>query len=212
VDRSGQTPPAGNGAPCARIGVLGGTFNPPHRGHIALARAAREGLKLDRVLLMPAGRSPGKATEEDPGPEHRLAMCRLAAEGTEGVAVSAMETERQGESYTVDTLRALHDEHGNIDITFILGADVAKTLPLWHESQELQALARFAAAERPGVESGPVGFPVDMLKMEACDVSSSEVRARIRKGEPVEALVGKAVAAYIAEHGLYRASSEAPAR
>jgi nicotinate-nucleotide adenylyltransferase len=208
VDRPGEGPAPGNGGPRVRIGILGGTFNPPHAGHIALARAAKEEFRLDRVLLMPAGKSPGKAAEEEPNPahpEHRLAMCRLAAEGVAGVEVSAKETERGGESYTVDTLRAVHAEHGNIEITFILGADVAETLPSWHESHALPALARFAVASRPGAGNGTEDFPVDSMKTAVTEVSSSEVRERIRKGDPVDGLVGGAVAAYIAQHGLYGA-------
>ncbi len=219
-------------ASCTRLGVLGGTFNPPHVGHLALARHAREELGLGRVLLMPARLSPGKAAEDDPGAAHRLEMCRLAATGAEGVDACALEIERDGPSYTVDTLRALHAEHNDIDITFILGADVARTLESWHEFQELPALAQFAVALRPGngpeevrravallsAQSGqpypglqPSGLPMGFLSMPEIDVSSSEVREWIRKGKPVDGLVGNAVAAYIAQHGLYRAPPEVPA-
>ena len=120
-----------------RLGILGGSFNPPHRGHVELARHALRELGLERVLLMPARISPGKPVEEEPNPahpEHRLEMCRLAAVGVEGVEACALEIEREGPSYTVDTLRALHDEHPDTELTFILGADVASTLPTWHEA------------------------------------------------------------------------------
>jgi nicotinate-nucleotide adenylyltransferase len=190
-----------------RVGVLGGSFNPPHLGHLALARHAREELALDRVLLMPARRSPGKPAEEEPNPArpgHRLEMCRLAVAGAEGVEVCALELERAGPSYTVDTLRALHAAHPDIAISFILGADVARTLPAWRESGELSALADFAVALRPGAAE-PSGFPVTLMKMPVYDVSSSTVRARVSRGLPVEELVGTAVAGYIADHGLYRA-------
>jgi nicotinate-nucleotide adenylyltransferase len=215
-----------------RVGVLGGSFNPPHRGHLALARHAGEELGLERVLLMPARVSPGKPAEEDPNPAHpghRLEMCRLAAAGVEGVGACALETEREGPSYTVDTLKALHAAHPAIELTFILGADVARTLPSWHEAGELPALARFAVALRPGVEPeevraalaavstepaarapGPEPFGphlrMGFLNMPTIDVSSSLVRERVRSGLPIEELVGPAVASYIAEHGLYHAS------
>jgi nicotinate-nucleotide adenylyltransferase len=217
--------PTGPGAtPRAGLGILGGSFNPPHRGHIALARHARAELGLERVLLMPARISPGKAAAQEPNsarPEHRLEMCRLAVAGVEGVGASALEIERDGPSYTVDTLRRLHADQPDIEITFILGADVARTLPAWRESSALPALARFAVALRaaepppaepplggrgvqptPG-EPGPA-FSISLLSMPAIDISSSLVRDRVRRGLPVEELVGPAVAAYIAEHGLYR--------
>ena len=200
-----------------RLGILGGSFDPPHRGHIELARHALRELGLSRVLLMPARVSPGKPVEGDPNPahpEHRLAMCRLAAGGVEGVEACALEIERDAPSYTVDTLRALHDEHPDIALTFILGADAASTLPDWHEAAELPALARFAVAlrvgERPIIEPDRVGFPIVRLHMPMIEVSSSLVRERVRRGLPVEELVGSAVASYIAEHGLYRAPIGAP--
>jgi nicotinate-nucleotide adenylyltransferase len=213
--------------------VLGGTFNPPHVGHLALARHALEELGLERVLLMPARLSPGKPAEDDPGPTHRLEMCRLAAAGVAGVGACALELQRDGPSYTVDTLRALHAAHPDHDVTFILGADVARTLPSWRESHALAALARFAVALRPG--TGPeevrealtalspaLGGPrpgepspslaVTFLTMPTCDVSSSLVRDCVRRGLSVEELVEPAVASYIAVHGLYRSAlAEAPA-
>ncbi len=194
------------------LGVLGGSFNPPHRGHVALARHALRELGLQRVLLMPARISPGKPLEGDPSsahPEHRLEMCRLAAADAEGVEACALEIEREGPSYTVDTLRALHDEHPDTELTFILGADVASTLPTWHEAAALPALARFAVALRAGgrpiIEPTHVGFPIVRLHMPMIDASSSLVRERVRRGLPIEELVGRPVASYIAEHGLYQA-------
>jgi nicotinate-nucleotide adenylyltransferase len=208
-----------------RLGVLGGTFNPPHLGHLALARYARKELGLERVLLMPARLSPGKPTEDDPGPTHRLEMCRLAAACVEGVDACALELERDGPSYTVDTLRALHAAHPDHELTFILGADVACTLPSWREPRELLALARLAVALRPGTGSEEVrravaslsarpGEPgpsrsIAFLNMHLCDVSSSLVRDRVRRGEPLDALVEPAIASYIATHRLYRAPTGA---
>jgi nicotinate-nucleotide adenylyltransferase len=191
-----------------RLGILGGTFNPPHRGHLALAHHARAELGLERVLLMPAHRSPGKPAEDDPGPVRRLEMCHLASADVDGVEVCALEIERDGPSYTVDTLRTLHAAHPDIALTFILGADVARTLPTWRESQELAALADFAVALRPGMVE-PSGLPIMFLNMPVDDVSSSLVRERVGRGLPVAELVGPAVAAYIAAHGLYRAPTAA---
>ncbi len=194
------------------LGILGGSFNPPHRGHIELARHALGELGLSRVLLMPAHVSPGKPVEQETNrahPEHRLQMCRLAAVGVEAIEACPLEIEREAPSYTVDTLRALHDEHPDTALTFILGADVASTLPTWHEAAALPALAHFAVALRVGgshaIEPDRVGLPIIRLHMPMIDVSSSLVRERVRRGLPVEELVGRPVAAYIAEHGLYRA-------
>ncbi len=199
--------------PTGGFGILGGTFNPPHRGHVALARHALRELGLEQVLLMPARLSPGKPVADEPNPahpEHRLEMCRLAVDEVEGVRACALELERDGPSYTVDTLRALHAAHPDTALTFILGADVAATLPTWHEAEALPALARFAVALRVGgppiTEAGEIGgFTLVPLHMPMIEASSSLVRARVRRGEQVAELVGAEVASYIAAHGLYRA-------
>jgi nicotinate-nucleotide adenylyltransferase len=202
-----------SGSPAGGLGILGGSFNPPHRWHVELARHALRELGLERVLVMPARISPGKSVEDDPGPQHRLEMCRLAAAGVEGVQACALEVEREGPSYTVDTLRALHAAHPHTTLTFILGADVASTLPAWHEVAELPALARFAVASRPDIEYrlDPPGFPIVHLRMPMIDASSSLVRERVRRGLPVEDLVGPTVTAYISEHHLYRGAGTAGA-
>jgi nicotinate-nucleotide adenylyltransferase len=132
------------------VGILGGSFNPPHLGHRALARHAREQLALERVLLMPAHVSPHKPDAADPGPEHRLEMCRLLVGDAPGLSVCALEIERGGASYTVDTLEALHASHPDAELTFIVGADTASTLPAWHEPARLLELAGLAVAARAG--------------------------------------------------------------
>jgi nicotinate-nucleotide adenylyltransferase len=208
------------------VGIVGGTFNPPHRGHLALARHAREELELERVFLMPANRAPGKPPEPEPGPEHRLRMCQLAAADTAGVSACALEIERGGTSYTVDTLRAIHRDRPDAELTFIVGADTARTMPGWHEPLQVLELARIAIAEREGTGAeealatlttlggaGGMGEGGErqssaaqtvILQMPRIEISSSLVRRRIAVGEPVEDLVGSAVAEYIADLGLYR--------
>jgi nicotinate-nucleotide adenylyltransferase len=200
-------------------------------GHLAVARYAREELALDLVLLVPAHTSPYKADghgngEErggwDPGPERRLAMCRLAVAGEDGLDVSAVEVERGGLSYTVDTLRAIHTAHPNAELTFIVGADTAGTLGSWREPAELLALAHLAVAARAGTARGRVleavggidGVKADVcfLEMPVVEASSSIARERVARGEPIEELVGPAVAEYIAEHGLYRAGAQLTAQ
>jgi nicotinate-nucleotide adenylyltransferase len=133
-----------------RIGILGGSFNPPHLGHRELARRAREQLGLERVLLMPAHVSPHKSDAADPGPEHRLEMCRLLIGDAPGLSVCALEIDRGGASYTVDTLEALHASHPDAELTFIVGADTVSTLPAWHEPAKLIELAGLAVAARAG--------------------------------------------------------------
>jgi nicotinate-nucleotide adenylyltransferase len=166
------------------------------------------------VLLVPAHTAPHKADGaeggRDPGPKRRLHMCRLAAAGVAGVSVCALEIERGGMSYTVDTLSALHDSHPEAELTLIVGADVAGTLGSWREPERLLALADVAVAGRPGVAAGWIALPglarerFRFLEMQPIAVSSSIVRQRAARGEPIEELVGAAVAEYIAEHRLYR--------
>jgi nicotinate-nucleotide adenylyltransferase len=196
------------------IGILGGTFNPPHRGHLALALNAERELGLGRVLLMPAHSAPHKGDQDDPGPQARLEMCGLAADGKAGLEVCGLELERGGPSYTVDTLRAINASDPEAELTFILGADMARTLPAWREPRALVELARLAVAEREDVGRGevlgaltPLGARVRFLEMGMLEVSSSIVRERVRLGESIEDLVAPAVAEYIAAHGLYRAAS-----
>jgi nicotinate-nucleotide adenylyltransferase len=204
----------------ANVGILGGTFNPPHLGHVALARHARSELGLERVLIVPANIAPNKpVARADAGPEHRLAMCRLAVAEEPGVSVCALEIERGGVSYTVDTVQAIHDEHPDAELTLIVGADTARTLPGWREPARLLGLVAVAVAERDELDfqdtrealAGLHPAPrVERLRMGKIAVSSSAVRELVAAGEPVTELVGEAVAGYIAEHGLYRTAG-APA-
>ena len=195
------------------VGILGGTFNPPHVGHLALAARAHIQLGLDRVLLMPANIAPNKpASQGDPGAERRLRMCELAVADMSGVQSCALEIERGGVSYTVDTLQEIHDEHPDAELTLILGADTARTLPSWREPQRLLALARVAVAERDGLGVSSVrdalgdlagAAEIEALSMDRIDVSSSQVRELVADGLPVGELVGSEVARYLAAHHLY---------
>jgi len=202
--------------PTARIGILGGSFNPPHNGHLSLAKAALDGLELDRVLLVPAREAPHKTIEADPGPEVRLELCNLACEGIEGIEVSDLEVGRPGPSWTVDTLRTISSEHPDWDVILVLGEDMASSLDTWREPSEVVELATIAWVGRPGgagesaaerisslVEGLGGNDPVH-LAMPPIDISSTLVRERCATGEPVAELVPAGVDWLIAERGLYR--------
>lgn len=169
-----------------RIGILGGSFNPPHLGHRALARHAREQLGLERVLLMPAYVSPHKSDAADPGPEHRLEMCRLLIGDDPGLSVCALEIDRGGASYTVDTLETLHASHPDAELTFIVGADTASTLPAWHEPARLIELADLAVAARAGSTRQDVLDQVASVGKSSGGVSSAAplLAADLLRGEP----------------------------
>lgn len=201
--------------------MLGGTFNPPHLGHLAIASHAREQLALERVVLVPARLPPHKPVAEDPGGARRLEMCALLVAEATGLSVCAIELERDGPSYTVDTLNAIHTSDPEAELTFIVGADIAATLPSWHEPQRLLELASLAVAGRAGGDRQATLAALAQVTRESrvrfldspvLDVSSSLVRERAATGEPLEGLVGARVAGYIAEHGLYGARAREVSR
>jgi nicotinate-nucleotide adenylyltransferase len=197
----------------AAIGILGGTFNPPHVAHLVCASEARWQLALDEVLLVPAGIPPHKPMTEDPGIEHRLAMCRLAARGhEEWLGVSELEAQGPGPSYTVDTLRQIHASQPGDDLTFIVGGDMAWSLPAWREPDAILELASVAVAERAGARREEVrerlaglrgGETVTYIDVPRMDISSAALRQRVRSGQPITYLVPDPVSNYIEEWRLY---------
>jgi len=198
----------------AHVGILGGTFNPPHLGHLVCAQEALDQLGLDRVVLMPVHTPPHKELQSDPGPEVRLELCRLAVADDDRLGVSDAEVRRGGSSYTVATLRSIHAEDPGAQLTFIVGGDVAQGLPTWREPAEVLRLARLAVAEREGahrldilerVAEVPGGRErVAFFDMPRMDISSSLIRRRIADGRPIRYLVPDAVAAHLEQHGVYR--------
>ncbi|MGZ5342717.1 MAG: nicotinate-nucleotide adenylyltransferase [Solirubrobacterales bacterium] len=195
-----------------RLGVLGGAFNPPHEGHLLLAREAASGLGLDRVLLVPAGRPPHKTIEDDPGPEVRLRMTELAAQGEDGIEASGIEVEREGASYSYRTLELLSEQDPQRELFFVMGADVAATLPEWERPERVVELARLGIAARPGVDQAEVEAALErvgaagraeMIAMPRCDTSSTMVRERAAAGEPLRGLVPEAVAEMIERERIY---------
>ena len=198
----------------ARVGLLGGTFNPPHVGHLVCAQDAWAQLGLDRVLLLPVHTPPHKEAVRDPGVAQRLALCEAAVAGDPRLGVSRAEADVPGRSYTVDTLSRLHDARPEDQLTFIVGGDMASTLPEWREPEAILALATLGVAAREGVGREQVLERLDrelpgaadrirFFDMPRIDVSSSLVRRRLAAGRPVRYLVPDAVADHIEREGLY---------
>jgi nicotinate-nucleotide adenylyltransferase len=197
----------------AAIGVLGSAFNPPHLGHLALAQEALWQLGLDEVVLVPTGDAPHKRIADDPGREVRMEMTRLAAADDDRFSVSALEVEREGPSYTYETLEALAEERADRELVFVMGADAAVGLESWREPERVVELASLAVARRAGVSDSDVAAAMrsldcegraTMLEMPQFGVSSSAVRERAKQGRPLRYLVPDAVAELIEEGGLYR--------
>jgi nicotinate-nucleotide adenylyltransferase len=195
-----------------RVGLLGGTFNPPHIGHLVCASLALSGLELDRVLLVPVHEPPHKAAEGDPGVAHRVELCRLAVAGDDRLGVSLVDADVPGPSYTVDTLSRLHDRCPGDQLTFIVGGDMALSLRAWREPAAILSLASLGVAEREGVARADIvdrlaGLGTENVRffdMPRIDVSSSLIRRFVAAGRPIRYLVPDPVADYIAAEGLYR--------
>ena len=195
-----------------RVGILGGTFNPPHLAHLVCAQEAHAQLDLDVVLWIPTNVPPHKEAPEDPGGRVRLALCEAAIGGDARFEVSGIELERAGPSYTVDTLRLLSDQAPEDELIFIAGGDMARSLPFWREPEQVLSLATFAVAERAGAARQDIAeqlrsladADVTFFAMPRIDVSSSDVRRRVAEGRPIRYLVPDAVAAEIDRRELYR--------
>ncbi|MGZ8667248.1 MAG: nicotinate-nucleotide adenylyltransferase [Solirubrobacterales bacterium] len=198
--------------PGAGIGVLGSAFNPPHLGHLALAQEALWQLGLSEVLLVPTGEAPHKRIADDPGKEIRLAMTRLAASEDIRFTASVLEVEREGPSYTSETLELLAEQKGDTELVFVMGADAAVGLESWHRPERVAELARLAVARREGVSDADVAAVLrslgaaeraTRLEMPQFGVSSSAVRERAGSGRPLRYLVPEPVARFIEERGVY---------
>ena len=199
-----------------RVGILGGTFDPPHLGHLILAQEALQALGLSQVLFVPAGEPWRKAGRELSPRDHRLAMVRLAVEGNPGLAVSTAEVARPGPSYTAETLAELHEQFGpQTELVFIMGGDSRADFAHWHQPLRILELASLAVAERSplGDEGFEEGIPEEMaetlrervvwLPMPLIAISASAVRERVRRGLSIRYWVPEAVEEYIRSHRLY---------
>ena len=187
-------------------GLLGGSFDPVHLGHLIAADRAAEALGLERVLFVPCARQPLKATGPVAAAGHRKAMLELAIAGRAGFALEPLELERPGSepSYTVDTLRALRARWPAERLVLLLGADAAADLPRWREVEEVVRLAEVAALTRPGVPETASGLVRFIVATPAIEISASEIRARCRAGKSIRYLVPDRVADYIERNHLYQ--------
>jgi nicotinate-nucleotide adenylyltransferase len=195
---------SGNDTP-ARIGVFGGTFDPIHRTHLDIARAAKNQANLDRVLLVVANIPPHKQHNTDASPEDRYALVEAAVAGEDGIEASHLELDRPGVSYTADTLQLLRDAYPQTELFLIIGMDSLVDLPKWREPERILDAARLLVVPRPGEVSIPAELDgrYDMLDFDPVDVSSTGVRARLENGEELDGIVPAPVAKLIREKGLY---------
>lgn len=200
-----------------RLGILGGTFNPVHLGHLMMARDALERFRLDRVIFMPCARPPHKPARDLAPDTDRLAMLRLAVRDEPRFAVSDLEIRRGGVSYTIDTIKALQRRHPRARLHFIIGSDSLFELHGWREVGELLRRSVFIALERPGFslsqltarrlrlpEPWPRRLARTVFRGHVMDISSTEIRARVAAGLSLRYLVTPAVAGYIRKKKLYR--------
>lgn len=192
-----------------RVGILGGTFDPVHYGHLAAARGAAQVLKLDRLLLVPAGDPWQKGEAVRTPAEDRYAMTLLATAIDDTLDSSRLEIDREGPSYTVDTLRALAEipEYADAELFFVTGADALAGLPTWREYSELLDRATFVGVTRPGheldVELPQGGGRIKLVTIPEVDISSTLIRRRLADGQQIDGLTTPEVISYIRKRGLY---------
>ncbi len=185
------------------IGLLGGSFDPVHHGHLIVGQVAREALGLEAVRFVPARQQPFKGGRHGAPAEHRAAMLVLALADAPGLAVELAELDRPGPSYTVDTLRELHEREPGREFTLLLGGDAAADLDAWHRAREIPDLARVIVFARPGSAVPASPLIAGVIDVPAIDISATEIRRRVREGLPIRYWVPDSVAGYISRHRLY---------
>jgi nicotinate-nucleotide adenylyltransferase len=200
-----------------RIGVIGGTFDPIHYGHLAAAEEVRARVNLAKVLFVVAGIPPHKLDEEVTPVEHRLAMVELGIASNRRFEISRVDVDRPGPSYSVDTISILLEQYGqSAEMFFIMGLDSLVEVPMWHQPEQLIQLCHLVAVTRPGfdvdmrrLEASVPGISsrVEIVDMPALDISSSDLQRRVSKGLPIKYQVPEEVERYISEHHLYRPSA-----
>ncbi len=196
-----------------RVGIMGGTFDPIHNGHLAIARSVADQLSLDEVMFIPTGRPNFKRDRKVTSGEDRANMVELAIAGVSDFVLSRCEVERPGITYTADTMRELTTEYPQTHFYFIMGADSAATLVKWKYADQLVNLMSVVATQRPGYdfshvreihEASSLKFDMKYVEVPQVDISSTELRAMIAEGRPTDRWICKPVREYIAQHGLYQ--------
>ena len=194
-----------------RLGVMGGTFDPVHNGHLVTAEEALWQFELDEVVFVPTGRPWMKEHREVSPAEDRYLMTVIATASNPRFSVSRVEVDREGPTYTVDTLRALAEQPGDIELFFVTGADAMLEILHWKDPEEILSLAHFIAATRPGYdiaafeqEGSTRHRNVSVMNIPALAISSTDIRERVREGRPIHYLVPEGVKSYIEKAALYR--------
>lgn len=190
-----------------RVGIMGGTFDPIHHGHLVAASEVQNVFGLDEVVFVPTGRPPFKRDRKVTLPEHRYLMTVIATASNARFSVSRVDIEREGYTYTIDTLRDLRKVYPDAEFYFITGADVLPEILTWKDADELLRMAHFVGVTRPGHKLDVSGLPADcfsLLEVPAMAISSTDCRERVRRNAPVWYLVPDGVVQYIAKYHLYR--------
>ncbi|PPF15375.1 nicotinate-nucleotide adenylyltransferase [Rathayibacter rathayi] len=203
-----MTSAASGGPRRPRIGVMGGTFDPVHHGHLVAASEVAQSFDLDEVVFVPTGQPWHKKTVTSA--EHRYLMTVIATASNPSFTVSRVDIDRVGTTYTIDTLRDIHAAHPDAELFFITGADAVAQILSWKDYDELWELAHFVAVSRPGHVLNVSGLPaqdVSLLEIPALAISSTDCRRRVNRGHPVWYLVPDGVVQYISKHHLYRSTS-----
>jgi len=190
-----------------KIGILGGTFNPVHIGHLILAEEAREKLGLDKIVFIPTALPPHKDSLNIALADKRLKMLKLAIKGNKHFTVSDIEIKRKGRSYTIDTLKELKQKYSRDELYFIIGSDLLKYLNEWKDLNEIIKMVKFVVATRPGFPLEQIPNYIKTLAIRAVDVSGFSVRECIQENKPFRYLVPEAVFNYINKNKLYRDGS-----
>ena len=192
------------------IGIMGGTFDPIHHGHLVAASEVMDAFGLDQVVFVPASMQPFKEGKRVTAAEHRYLMTVIATASNPRFAVSRVDIDRGGTTYTIDTLADLRAEYPDADFSFITGADALAHIAQWKDSDALFEQAHFVGVTRPGhvlADQGLPGSAVSLVEVPAMAISSTDCRARVAQGKPVWYLVPDGVVQYISKHGLYRPGS-----
>lgn len=204
-------------APLRRVGIFGGTFDPIHYGHLHIANGLREKLNLDQIIWVVAGKPPHKRGQIVSDDDDRIAMVERALDNEPGDAVSRIEVDRPGPSYTVDTLETLAIDLDQAEYFFLMGEDSLRDFPTWREPQRILELANLGVVGRPGIDTDlailteklpELAGKVHFVPLEELPFSSSEIRQRVADGLPIDDLTIEPVAAYIRDHGLYLREDE----